>query len=170
MTMISEKMAEILNKHMNAEFYSSYLYLSMSAYASSKGWRGASSWLYVQAQEEMIHVQKLYVYIDDQGARVELYAIEKPPVEFGTPLELFTGVLDHERKVTGLVRDLVTAALAEADHATETFLQWFVTEQTEEEKNCRDILDRLKLAGETGPGLFMIDNELGARVLTPPAP
>jgi len=167
--MISSNMAEILNKHMNAEFYSSYLYLSMSAYASSMGWKGCSNWLYIQAQEEMIHVQKIYGYIDDQDARIELYAIDKPPVEFGSPLELFGGVLEHERKVTGLVRGLMTAAVKEADHATETFLQWFVTEQTEEEKSCRDILDRLRLAGETGPGLFMIDNELAARVLTPPA-
>jgi len=167
--MISENMAEILNKHMNAEFYSSYLYLSMSAYASSKGWRGCSSWLYVQAQEEMIHVQKLYVYLDDQDARIELYAIEKPPVGFGSPLELFGAVLDHERKVTALVSDVMTIAVKEADHATETFWQWFVTEQTEEEKNCRDVVDRLKLAGETGPGLFMIDNELSTRVLVPPA-
>jgi ferritin len=168
--MISSNMAEKLNKHMNAEFYSSYLYLSMSAYASSKGWRGASNWLFVQAQEEMVHVQKLYGYIDDQDARIELYTIEQPPAEFGSPLELFGAVLSHEQKVTGLVGGLVTIAVEEADHATETFLQWFVTEQTEEEKSCRDILDRLKLAGETGPGLFMIDNELAVRVLAPPTP
>lgn len=168
--MISPDMAEMLSKHTNAELYSAYLYLSMSAYASSKGWRGCSNWLYIQAQEEMIHVQKFYSYIDDQDTRIEFYEIAKPPVEFGSPLELFGGVLEHEQKVTGLVRDLMKAAAKEDDHATEAYLQWFVTEQTEEEKNCREILGRLKLAGETGPGLFMIDNELGARVLTPPTP
>ncbi|MBE9529209.1 MAG: ferritin [Proteobacteria bacterium] len=167
--MISPEASNALNDHLNAELFSSYLYLSMSAYAAHKGWKGAASWLYVQAQEEMIHVQKMYAYIEDQDARVILEGIEKPPSDFGTMVELFDAVLAHERLVTGRIRDLMTHALEENDHATETFLQWFVTEQTEEEKSCKDVIDRLKLAGDTGLAIFMIDNELAARVLAPPA-
>ncbi len=163
--MISTEAAKELNFHLNAELYSSYLYLSMSAYASHKGWKGAANWLYVQAQEEIIHVQKVYAYIEDQDARVILEAIEKPESDFGGMLELFEAVLEHERHVTARIRELMTHALAENDHATETFLQWFVTEQTEEEKTCKEVIDRLKLAGDTGLAIFMVDNELGARVL-----
>ncbi|MCK4738865.1 MAG: ferritin [Deltaproteobacteria bacterium] len=168
--MISKKMTEDLNKHLNAELYSAYLYWSMSAYASHKGLKGAASWLYLQAQEEVIHVQKFYAYLDSQGARVIMEAVGKPPSEFGSFLELFEGVLAHEQEVTGLVNTLMSKATGEGDHATQTFLQWFVTEQVEEEQNAKDIIDRLKLAGDTGPAIFMIDNELGARTLaTTPA-
>ncbi len=166
--MINKKMSDALNKHLNAELYSSYLYLAMSAYASFKGLKGASNWLYMQAQEEMIHVKKMYEYIDSQGAQVVLQAIDTPPSDFGSPLELFNSVLAHEQKVTGLINDLMTLAVAESDHATQTFLQWFITEQVEEEQSVGEIIDRIKLAGETGAGLFMIDNELGARVLAAP--
>lgn len=168
--MITPKMADALNRQLNAELYSSYLYLSMSAYASHKGLKGAASWLYIQVQEELIHVKKLYDYIDSQGAQIVLDSIEKPPTEFGSVLDLFEAVLAHEQKVTGLVNALMSQAVAEKDHATDTFLQWYVTEQTEEEQSARDIIDRLKLGGDTGPALFMIDNELGTRVYTPPAP
>jgi ferritin len=110
----------------------------------------------------------MYAYIEDQDARVLLAGIEKPPSDFGAMQELFDAVLAHERVVTGRIRDLMTHALEENDHATETFLQWFVTEQTEEEKSCKDVIDRLKLAGDTGLAIFMIDNELAARVLAAP--
>jgi len=167
--MISSNMANALNKQLNAELYSSYLYLSMSAYASFKGWKGAASWFYVQVKEELFHVQKMYDYIDSQGAQVVLEAVDGPPTEFGSITELFMAVLAHEQKVTGLINTLMSLALAENDHATQTYLQWFVTEQIEEEKSCQEIIDRLKLAGDTGPGIFMIDTELAARVFNPPA-
>ncbi len=166
--MITSKMADALNRHLNSELYSSYLYLSMSAYASFKGLKGAANWFYVQVQEELIHVQKMYDYIDSHGAQVVLDAIEKPPTEFGSLLDLFEATLAHEQKVTRLVNDKMTQAVKEADHATETFLQWFVTEQTEEEKSAKDVIDRLRLAGDSGAAIFMIDNELAARVFTPP--
>ncbi len=168
--MLSKEMTESLNKHLNAEFYSSYLYLAMSSYASFKGLNGASNWLYIQAQEEILHVRKMYDYIDSHSAHIVLEAIDKPPAEFASLLALFKKVLEHEQLVTSLINKLMTQAVSEADHASEAFLQWFVTEQTEEEKNAADIIDRLKLAGDTGPGLFMIDNELASRVLTVPAP
>jgi len=117
----------------------------------------------------MIHVQKMYDYIDSQGSQIVLEAIGKPPAEFGTLLNLCEAVLAHEQMVTALINKLMTQAVKESDHATETFLQWFVTEQTEEEKSAKDIIDRLRLAGDTGPGIFMIDNELAARVFVPPA-
>ncbi|MFQ5465614.1 MAG: ferritin [Thermodesulfobacteriota bacterium] len=167
--MITSKMAKALNEQLNAELYSSYLYLSMSAYASFKGLKGAAHWLSLQVQEEDLHVQKVYDYIDSQGVQIVLEAIEKPPTEFGSLLELFDGVLAHERMVTGRINDLMTLAVKEADHATETFLQWFVTEQTEEEKTAQEIIDKLKLAGDTGLAIFMIDNELGARTAAAPA-
>jgi len=141
----------------------------MSAYASFKGLQGAASWFFVQVKEELFHVQKMYDYIDSQGVQVILEAVEKPPTEFGSVTDLFKAVLSHEQKVTGLINTLMGEALRENDHATQTYLQWFVTEQTEEEKSCQEIIDRLKLAGETGPGIFMIDTELGARVFNPPA-
>lgn len=162
-------MTDALNKHLNAELYSSYLYLSMASYASHKGLSGAGNWFYIQAKEEMVHVQLMYNYMDSQSARVILDAIEKPPAEFGSVLEVFEAVLAHEQLVTGLVNDLMSLAAGEKDHATMTFLQWFVTEQTEEEKTASDIIDKLKLAGDTGPGLFMVDNELVSRTFTMPS-
>ena len=167
--MITQKMTDALNKHVNAELYSSYLYLSMAAYASHKGLSGAGNWFYVQAKEEMVHVQLMYNYLESQSARIVFDAIEKPPAEFGAMLGLFEAVLAHEEMVTGLVNDLMSLAVEDKDHATMTFLQWFVTEQTEEVKMSKDIIDKLKLAGETGPGVFMIDNELAARTFTMPA-
>lgn len=161
-------MTEELNGQINRELYSSYLYLAMSAYSSHKGLAGAANWCYVQAKEEMFHVQKLYDYLNDHGAPVELEAIAKPPGEFGTLTETFEAVLTHEQSVTERINDLTAVAVKEKDHATETFLQWFVTEQTEEEKSAKDILDRLKLAGDTGPAILMIDTELAARVFTMP--
>jgi ferritin len=168
--MITPNMTKALNKHLNAESYSSYLYLAMSAYAAFKGWRGAANWLSVQVQEEDVHVEKVYAYLDSHDARIVLDAIKKPPAEFGTMLELFEAVLAHEQEVTARVNSLMTLAVKEADHATETFLQWFVTEQTEEEKSVKEIIDRLNLAGDTGLAIFMMDNELATRVFTQPAP
>ena len=167
--MISAEMAKALNKHLNEEIYSSYLYLSMSAYASFKGLRGAANWFSVQVKEELFHVQKVYDYLDSQGAQIILEAVRKPPTEFGTIMDLFKAVLAHEQKVTEYINALMSQAVAENDHATQTFLQWFVTEQTEEEKSCQEIIDRLELAGDSGAGVFMIDTELGTRVFTPPA-
>jgi len=168
--MISPAMTDKLNKHINAEIYSAYLYLAMSAHAGYHGLKGAASWLSIQTQEELSHAQIMYAYLEDRGAKLTFDAIDAPPAEFGSMLELFEAVLAHEEKVTGLINDLVTAALAENDHATENFLRWFVTEQIEEEKNVNDIIARLKLGGDARSALFMIDNELGSRVFTPPTP
>ena len=167
--MISQTMTDEINKQINAELYSSYLYVSMSSYASFNGLRGAANWFWVQAQEEISHAQKLYDYVNSQGMRAVLAGIDAPPTEFDSLKDLYGQALTHEQKVTGLINDLVNLARDEKDHATEIFLQWFVTEQVEEEENARDILDKVKLAGDNGAAMLMIDADLSARVFTPPA-
>ena len=167
--MISEKMVAALNNQINAELYSAYLYLSMSSCASFKGLKGGAQWFFVQAQEEMMHAQRLYDYVNSVGAQVKLAAIDGPPTAFDSLKQMLEDTLAHEKKVTALINGLVDLAVEEKDHATEIFLQWFVTEQIEEEESANDILSQLKLAGDEGSGLFMIDRELGARVFTPPA-
>lgn len=164
--MLSKKMVDALNGQINKEMYSAYLYMAMSAYSDHKGLKGFANWFYVQYQEEMEHAMRIYYYIQDQGGKVKLMAIEQPPTEFGTPLEMFQKTLEHEKFVTKSINDLVDLAGAEKDHATQIFLQWFVTEQIEEESNDNEIIDKLNLAGQEGNGLFMIDKELGTRVFT----
>jgi ferritin len=168
--MLSEKMQEALNKQTNAELYSSYLYLSMSAYFQSINLGGFGNWMRVQAQEELLHAMKLYDFVNERAGRVTLHPIEGPPTEWASPTAAFENVLEHERKVTGLINNLVNLAIEERDHATNIFLQWFVTEQVEEEASANDIVQKLKLMGDARHGLFMLDRELGQRVFTmPPA-
>jgi ferritin len=167
--MLSDNMIKKLNYQMNREIYSGYLYVGMGAYAAELGASGVANWFNVQMQEEMSHAQKFYNYVNQQGGRVKLLAIEEPPQEFSSITDLFEKTLEHEKLVTSLINDLVVLAEKEKDKATETFLQWFVTEQVEEEANPTEILQKLKLAGGEGPGLFMIDNEVGTRIFTPPA-
>ncbi|MFY1110941.1 MAG: ferritin [Methanosarcinaceae archaeon] len=161
--MLNEKMQKALNEQINKEMYSAYLYLAMSAYCSYKGLAGFANWFKVQYGEEMEHADKIYKYLVEQGARVELEAIEKPPMEFGTLLEMFEKTLAHEQFVTRLIRELLELAVAEKDYATSIFLQWFVEEQVEEEANDNAIIAKLKLAGEDGAALLGIDSDLGKR-------
>ncbi len=166
--MLSDKMIKAINGQINREMYSSYLYLGMASYAVSEGLSGIANWFNIQVQEELSHAHKMYDYVNQQGGRVVLLDIEQPPQEFSSIKELFEKTLEHEKIVTGLINQLVDFAKAEKDHATEIFLQWFVTEQIEEEANATDILQKMKLMGKDGNGLFMIDSELGKRVFTPP--
>ena len=165
--MITDSITQAINNQINAEIYSAYLYLGMSAYATSTGLKGAANWFFVQSQEEMVHAQKFYNYIHSQGERVLLQAIAEPPSDYKSLLQAFEDTLAHEKKVTALINGLVELAGEEGDHATKVFLQWFVTEQVEEEESAKDAVERLKLAGDAGAGLFMVDNELAARVFTP---
>jgi ferritin len=162
--MISEKITKALNEQINKEMYSAFLYMAMSAYSDFKGLKGFANWLYVQYQEEMEHAMRIYYYLQETGARIKLGKIDEPPQDFGSPLDMFKKVLEHEKFVTKSINDLVDLALNEKDHATQIFLQWFVTEQVEEESNANDIIDKLELAGEQGNGLFMIDKDLGTRL------
>jgi ferritin len=167
--MISKTMTEALNNQINAELFSSYLYLSMASYAAHEGMAGAANWFTVQAKEEVTHAQRFYNYVNSQGERVLLQAIDSPKSAFESLLAAFEETLAHEKKVTALINDLVSLARDEKDHATEIMLQWFVTEQVEEEESAADIVNMLKLGGNQGGALFMIDKELGARTFTPPA-
>jgi ferritin len=167
--MMNKKIEDAFSKHLNAELYSAYLYLSMSAWLESTNMKGMANWMRVQAQEEMVHVMKFYAFILDRGGKVKLTAIEGPKGEWKSTLEVFEDAYKHECKVSALIADLVTLAEQEHDRPADTFLQWFVNEQVEEEKSALEVADKLKLVGDNGAALFMIDNELGARVFVPPA-
>ncbi|MBU0650512.1 ferritin [bacterium] len=166
--MPSEKMIQKLNYQINREIYSAYLYLSMASYATSIGLNGFANWFNVQVKEELFHAKKMYNYVNQTGARVVLDGIEAPEKDFSSALGLFEKTLKHEKVVTGLINDLVKLARAENDFATDNFLQWYVSEQVEEESNASEILQKIKLVGKEGNGLFMIDAELAQRVFTPP--
>ena len=161
--MLSEKVQDALNKQLNAELYSSYLYLSMSAYFASTDMTGMAKWMQVQATEELLHVQKYYDYLNDRQGRVKLAAVEGPPIEWSSPLDVFKNALEHERHVTALIGKLVDTAMDERDHSTNNFLQWFVAEQVEEEANAAEIVGQLKVIGDNTSGLYMLDRELGSR-------
>lgn len=167
--MLSEKMTEALNGQINKEMYSAYLYMDMSAHCTYTGLNGFANWFMVQYQEEMSHAMKIYDYINEQGGKVVLNGIEKPPGKFGTPLEMFEATLEHEQFITKSIYELVDLANKEKDYATQIFLQWFVTEQVEEEANDNELIAKLKLVGNKGNGIFMIDKELEARTFNPPA-
>lgn len=166
--MITRKIYTALNNQMNNEFYSAYLYLSMSSYANSIGLKGTANWFFVQYQEEMVHFTKFYTFINNQGEHVELGQVPAPPASFKNLLQMFEETLKHEQFITKSINDLTDLAVKEKDHATQIFLQWFVTEQIEEEENDRDIIGKLKLIGDNGYGILMLDNELGTRVFVPP--
>jgi ferritin len=166
--MLNNDMEKALNAQVNAEMYSAYLYLSMSAYFQSKSLGGFASWMRVQAQEEMVHAMKIYDFINERSGRVILAPIEAPPTEWNSPLATFEAVYEHEQKVTGLINELMELALEKHDHATNIFLQWFVSEQVEEEDSANDVVEKIKLVGDAKGGLFMLDRELGQRVFTPP--
>lgn len=167
--MLSEKMQEALNKQLNAELYSAYLYLSMSAHFEADGLPGFANWMRAQAREEVIHAMKFYNYLIEKGARVLMAPIEGPPSEWESPLAAFEFTLAHERKVTGLINDLVNLAIEEKDHTTNNFLQWFVSEQMEEEASVDEVVRELRQVADTAGGLSMLDRELGQRVFTAPA-
>jgi ferritin len=161
--MISNAMEEALFAQLNDEFHSAYLYLAMSAYCHHLDFNGAANWLKLQYEEEQGHATRIYNYLIEQGAHVELKAIPQPPSKFGTILEVFKSSLEHEQKMTEKLNNLSDQALKEKDHATYNLLQWFVNEQVEEESTVGDIISKLKLVKEDGYGLLMIDNELGGR-------
>jgi ferritin len=166
--MISKEMAKALNEQINKEVYSAYLYQSMSAHSDFIGLKGFANWFSIQVQEELFHAKKFYHYILEQGEKIELASIDKPDNDFKSAKDMFERTLEHEKKVTASINTLAALAQKENDYATFAFLQWFISEQVEEEASANDILGQLNLAGE-GSGLFMIDKDLAARVFNPPA-
>jgi ferritin len=167
--MLSEKMLEALNGQLNAEWYSSYLYVSMGAYFASLNLKGFAHWMEVQGKEEWVHGEMFYAQINARRGRVTLQAIAAPPTEWRSSQDVFQEVLAHEQKVTGLINKLVDQAVSESDHATNNFLQWFVAEQVEEEEAADEILQQLKLIGDNPQALLMLDRELTARAFSLPA-
>ena len=166
--MLSKTMYAALNKHMNTELFSAYLYLNMAAAANEMGFKGSANWFDVQYQEEMVHFMKFYAYINSQGAQAVVDKMPKPASSFSNLLNFFEETLKHEQFITKCIYELTELAVKEKDHASQIFLQWFVTEQIEEEENDREIIGKLKLIGDNGYGQLMLDNELGTRVFTPP--
>ena len=162
--MLIDKMVKAINDQINAEMYSAYFYLSMNSYFESISLAGFSHWMRFQAQEEMLHAMKLYDYVNERGGQVILDAIAKHPAQWNSPQEVFDDVLAHEKKVTGLINDLMNLAFDERDHASTGFLQWFISEQVEEEDNVGTVVDKLKLIGSDSSGLFVLDQELGKRL------
>lgn len=161
--MFGESIQEAMNEQIKNEFFSAYQYLSMAAYCEGENLPGFAHWMRTQAQEEKDHAMKFYDFILERDGRVELRAIDQPRVEFGSPLEVFEGALEHERKVTAMIHDLYALAMEEKDYASQTFLQWFVTEQVEEEKNAGDVVETLRMVGGSKEALFLLDRELGQR-------
>ena len=161
--MLGKAVEDAMNEQIKNEFYSAYQYLSMAAYCESENLPGFAQWMRTQAQEETEHAMKFYNFILDRNGRVVLQGIESPLVEFGSPLEVFERALEHEQKVTAMIDELYALSVTENDYASQTFLQWFVTEQVEEEKNAGDVVDTLKMIGDKSEALFLLDRELGQR-------
>jgi ferritin len=165
--MLTPKMQKALNTHLNEEFYSSYLYLSMAAYFEAKNLKGFANWFRIQTQEEHVHGMKFFDFILQKGSKVTLSQINTPKIEWKDIKEIFSDTLKHEQKITGLINKLIEIAMQEKDFATNNFLQWFVTEQVEEEANVEEIIQKIEMIGDNKSGLYMLDNELGARVAAP---
>ena len=161
--MISDAMQKRLNEHLNVELFAAYSYFQMAAYCRFITMNGFAHWLQMQAQEELGHAMKFYQYLDDQDREVKLLAIKEPKSDYTSLVEVFEGALKHEQAVTAKINELVAASIKEGDHTTQVFLQWFVTEQLEEEAHVRDLLDQLKLVKDSGEGLLILDRELAGR-------
>ena len=161
--MLGKAVEEAMNEQIKNELFSAYQYLSMAAYCESENFPGFAQWMRAQSQEETEHAMKFYDFILERNGRVVLQGIDGPLVEFGSPLEVFEQALEHERRVTAMINDLYGLAVGENDYASQTFLQWFVTEQVEEEKNAGDVVETLKMVGDRSEALFLLDRELGQR-------
>jgi ferritin len=161
--MIGKKMQDAIGEQINAELYSAYLYLAMAADFQTRNLKGFAHWMEIQAKEETDHAKRFYGFVNDRGGRVTLKAIAAPPAEWKSPLAAFEDAFAHEQKVTGLIHKLVDLARAEKDHAAEVMLQWFVSEQVEEEAHASEIAEKLRLIKDSANGLFMMDSHLGAR-------
>jgi ferritin len=166
--MIKKEVLDAINEQINAESYSAYMYLSMAAYYESIGLSGFAHWMKIQYQEEAAHAIKFFNYVTERGGKIVLKAIEQVPVEFAGVVDVFEKTLIHENHVTESINNLMSVAISANDHATQSFLRWFVDEQVEEEANVEKILATLKLINGQGNGIFMMDRELSQRVFVDP--
>lgn len=160
-----QKIEDALNKHINLELYSSYAYLSMSSFFQAQNLPGFAHWMLLQSEEERTHAMKFFSYINDRGGRVILSAIEKPETSWNNPLDVMKAALNAEQTVATKINDLVELSLSLKDHATYNFLQWFVSEQVEEEASIRDIISQLEMIENSKSALFLLDKELNKRIM-----
>lgn len=168
--MLNKKVEEALNAQINAEFWSAYLYLAMAMQFEAEGRSGVANWFRIQFKEEQAHAEIFINYVNQRGGRVVLRPIDAVPEKWDSPLAAFEATLTHEQKVTSLINNLYALAEAEKDYATCDRLAWFVSEQVEEEDNAQQLIDKFKLIGDNGMGIYMLDQELAARVYNVPAP
>ncbi len=161
--MFSSKVQEAMNEQIKNELYSAYIYLSMAAHFEAVNLPGFAHWMRMQSNEEVEHAMKFFDFINERGGRVELSAIDQPPVEWGSPLSIFETALGHEQKVTGMIDNIYETAVAEKDYASQIMLQWFIDEQVEEEKSAGEIVETLKMFGERDTVVLLLDRQLGAR-------
>ncbi len=166
--MLKPKLEKALNDQLNYEVYSAYIYWSMSAHLETIALPGFANWMRIQAQEEMVHATKFYQFIIERNGKVILDTIPKPQNEWPSVLAIFEEALKHEQSVTSRINDLVDLSITEKDHASNAFLQWFVSEQVEEESTAEDVIQQLKLTEEAKGALFLLDKEMATRVFTPP--
>jgi ferritin len=160
---LGKKMQDAVNDQIKEELFSSYIYLSMAAYFESVNLPGFAHWMRVQSQEELQHALKFFDFVNERGGRVELKALDQPPVEYSGPTAVMEKTLEHEQYITGRIHALYSLAVEEKDYASFSTLQWFVDEQVEEEQNAGEILELLKTVGDKGQGLIMVDRKLAAR-------
>ena len=160
---MDKQLEDAFNDHLNVEFYSSYLYLSMANYFAFQNLGGMARWMVSQAGEERTHALKLIEHVHARGGRVRLKQIDQPQLEWAGPLDAFQDAYKHECDVSGKINNLVDVAIAQRDHAAHAFLQWFVGEQVEEEATALGIVEKLKLVGENAMGILMMDHQLGSR-------
>ena len=166
--MISKNLQEALIEQLNKEYHSAYIYLGMSAFCSKEGFNGASNWFLIQYQEEVSHGMKLFKYLEDQDVEIKLPSIDEVKVEYKSLLDVFKKSLAHEQMMSKNLNNLSDLAMKDKDHATYNLLQWYVTEQVEEEATVKEIIDHIKLVGDNGYGLYTIDKELSSRVFIDP--
>lgn len=168
--MLKKSVEDAINAQVNAELWSAYLYLSMSMNFAAQGRNGIANWFKVQFQEEQAHAEIFMNYLNSRGARVLLKPIDAVETEWATPLDAFKATLAHEQKVTSLINDLYALAESEKDYATREMLNWFISEQVEEEESAQELIDKFSLIGDNGMGLYMLDQELATRAYTVPSP
>lgn len=161
--MLNKEIEKALNDQIKNELYAAYLYLSMSAYFTAENLGGFAHWMRMQREEEIAHAMKIFDFVQDRDGRISLQALDKPPSDFGSPLAVMEEALGHEQKVTQRINELYELAIKHKDYPTQTLLQWFVTEQVEEEATAKQLVDQLKLVGDNSAALLMLDRELGVR-------
>ena len=166
--MISQKLQDAINEQINKEIYSEYLYLSMAAYLESQGFAGMASFMVTQAEEEHFHAMKFYRFLNERGGRVIIKEIAQPQIDFDEVSQVFDLAYEHEQFVTKSINNLMDVAIAENDHASKSFLNWYVDEQVEEEATFDNITNQMRMIGGKGHGMLMLDKEMGQRTFTPP--